>query len=194
MARVRDASEGVFAPFMELSMLTDVLSVTQDDRPLPPVISDPDADAAQFDATDAWIEPPCHVDYGTQVHIGPGAFINSYSTFIDTCHIYIGARTLVAPHVSFFSGRHPLDPAVRKGTTGPEDGREIHIGEDCWIGGNATILPGITIGRGSTVGAGSVVTKVNRPAGLMRYDINTGTGRPSVSRGCWQPGKDYPQD
>jgi acetyltransferase-like isoleucine patch superfamily enzyme len=33
------------------------------------------------------------------------------------------------------------------------------IGEDCWLGGNAIVLPGVTIGRGVTVGAGSVVTK-----------------------------------
>lgn len=48
---------------------------------------------------------------------------------------------------------------MRDGTRGPELGKEIHIGEDCWIGGNASILPGITIGRGSVVGAGSIVTK-----------------------------------
>ena len=62
--------------------------------------------------------------------------------------------------VSLYSGSHPLDPEIRNGTKGPETGREIHIGEDCWIGGNVTILPGVTVGRGSTVGAGSVVTKV----------------------------------
>lgn len=42
---------------------------------------------------------------------------------------------------------------------GPESGKPITIGEDCWLGGNVTVLPGVTIGRGVTVGAGSVVTK-----------------------------------
>jgi acetyltransferase-like isoleucine patch superfamily enzyme len=42
---------------------------------------------------------------------------------------------------------------------GPEYGKPITIGEDCWIGGNVVVLPGVTIGRGVTVGAGSVVTK-----------------------------------
>jgi hypothetical protein len=62
--------------------------------------------------------------------------------------------------VSFFSGTHPLDPELRNGTNGPEYGRPITVGEDCWIGGNVTILPGVTIGDGCTVGAASVVTKV----------------------------------
>lgn len=80
---------------------------------------------------------------------------------IDTCKISIGDRTLFAPGVNLYSGTHPLDPEVRNGTLGPEMGKEIVIEEDCWIGGNAIVLPGITIGRGSVVGAGSVVTKVS---------------------------------
>lgn len=67
---------------------------------------------------------------------------------------------MFGPNVSLYSGTHPLDPALRNGTKGPEYGKEIHIEEDCWIGGNVTILPGVRIGRGATVGAASVVTKV----------------------------------
>ncbi|GAO13125.1 hypothetical protein UVI_02024840 [Ustilaginoidea virens] len=99
------------------------------------------------------------MDYGTQVKLGKGVFVNAYSTWIDTCTITVGARTLLGPHVSLYSGTHPLEPETRNGTKGPEMGKEIVIGEDCWIGGNVTILPGVTIGRGSTIGAASVVTK-----------------------------------
>ncbi len=42
---------------------------------------------------------------------------------------------------------------------GPESGKPILIGEDCWLAGNVTVLPGVTVGRGAVVGAGSVVTK-----------------------------------
>lgn len=59
-----------------------------------------------------------------------------------------------------FSGTHPLNPAIRNGTRGPEMGGRITIGDDCWFGGSVCVLPGVTIGRGVTVGAGSVVTKV----------------------------------
>lgn len=108
---------------------------------------------------DPWVEPPVAIDYGFNVRLGQNVFINFHAVFLDTCLVTIGSRTLVGPNVSFFSGTHPLDPVVRRGTQGPELGKEIHIGEDCWIGGNVSILPGITIGRGSVVGAGSVVTK-----------------------------------
>ena len=33
------------------------------------------------------------------------------------------------------------------------------IGNDVWIGGNVTILPGVTIGNNVVVAAGAVVTK-----------------------------------
>jgi acetyltransferase-like isoleucine patch superfamily enzyme len=98
------------------------------------------------------------------------------ATFIDTCPITIGARTLVGPSCSFYSGGHPVDPFLRNGINGPEFGADIVIGEDCWLGGNVIVLPGVTIGRGCTVGAGSVVTKdipafhvvVGNPARILR--------------------------
>ena len=99
------------------------------------------------------------MDYGYNIRLGKGVFINFNSVFVDTCLISIGSRTLVGPNVSFYSGTHPLDPAVRQGLRGPELGKEIHIGEDCWVGGNVIFLPGVTVGRGCVVGAGSVVTK-----------------------------------
>lgn len=40
-----------------------------------------------------------------------------------------------------------------------EFGHPVTIGDDCWIGGNVTILPGVNIGEGCTIGAGSVVTR-----------------------------------
>ncbi|OOF92400.1 hypothetical protein ASPCADRAFT_517817, partial [Aspergillus carbonarius ITEM 5010] len=81
-----------------------------------------------------------------------GAFINFDCVIIDTCLVTIGARTLFGPKVSLYSGTHPLDPAVRKGLEGPESGKEIHIGEDCWLAGNVTVLPGVTIGKGAVIG------------------------------------------
>jgi len=149
--------------------------IVGDKRPMPSQNPNEEEDAALFDS-DPWVEAPVHIDYGTNLKVAPHVFINFNCTVLDTCVVSIGARTLLAPNVSFFSGTHPLDPALRNGTAGPELGGEIHIEEDCWIGGNVTILPGVRIGRGSTVGAGSVVTKdvapftvvVGNPARFLR--------------------------
>ncbi|KAH7558829.1 maltose O-acetyltransferase-like protein [Bipolaris maydis] len=132
--------------------------VIQDKTPLPPQAQSAEEDDKLFE-NDPWIEPPMAMDYGYNVRLGENVFINFNSVFLDTCLITVGSRTLVGPNCSFYSGTHPLDPAVRNGTQGPELGKEIHVGEDCWIGGNVCILPGVTIGKGSVVGAGSVVTK-----------------------------------
>ena len=101
------------------------------------------------------------MDYGYNVRVEKGAFINHNCCIIDTCPVTIGARTLMGPYIGLYSGGHPLDPAMRNGIRGPEFGKEIHIGQDCWLGGNVVVLPGVTIGRGATIGAGSVVTKVS---------------------------------
>ncbi|KAF2481259.1 trimeric LpxA-like protein, partial [Neohortaea acidophila] len=133
--------------------------IINDTNPLPAKAATQDLDDDLF-AEDPWVEPPFYADYGTNISLGQNVFVNFNAVFIDTCRITIGARTLLAPGVQLYSGRHPLDPEVRNGTKGPEDGAEIHIGEDCWLGGNVIVLPGVRIGEGSTVGAGSVVTKV----------------------------------
>lgn len=104
--------------------------------------------------------PPIRIDYGFNITIGSSSFINFNCVFLDTCLISIGNRVLIGPNVSFMAGTHPLDPGLRNGTKGPELGKEILIEDDCWIGGNVSILPGVRIGKGAVLGACSVVTKV----------------------------------
>ncbi|KAI9843633.1 MAG: hypothetical protein M1837_006215 [Sclerophora amabilis] len=134
--------------------------ITKDSTPLPP--SQPTASEEEDDALfvdEPWVEYPFRADYGYNIQLGSNVYINAYCVILDTCVVRIGSRTLIGPNVSFFAGSHPLDPAVRDGTKGPELGDEIHVGEDVWIGGNAIFMAGVKIGRGATIGAGSVVTK-----------------------------------
>ena len=119
------------------------------------------------------------MDYGFNLRIGVGAFLNFNCTVLDSCLVSIGPRTLVGPNVSFYSGTHPLDPEVRNGINGPEMGKEIHIGEDCWIGGQVVILSGVKIGRGCTIGAGSVVTRVRLVLLICR---RMSSGSPQLER------------
>ena len=37
--------------------------------------------------------------------------------------------------------------------------KPVNIGNDVWIGGNVTILPGVNIGNNVVIAAGAVVTK-----------------------------------
>lgn len=138
-------------------MLNDILD---DDTPLPRRrLTMADADDEVQLADFPIVDTPVKMDYGYNVKLGKNVYVNSNSTWIDTCEISVGARTLIGPNCSFYSGTHPLDPTIRNGIRGPESGKPIVIGEDCWLGGNVIVLPGVTIGEGSTVGAGSVVTK-----------------------------------
>ncbi|MCC5983269.1 MAG: sugar O-acetyltransferase [Rhodobacteraceae bacterium] len=105
----------------------------------------------------AVIRPPFHVDYGCNIHFGPGCFVNFGAVFLDVCEIRIGARTQIGPNVQILTPDHPRDPARR--AQGTEWGRPVTIGADVWIGGGAIVLPGVTVGDGAIIGAGAVVTR-----------------------------------
>lgn len=139
--------------------LTRRNSITNSQEALPPAAPTEEEDDAVLHEY-PWIERPIFIDYGSNIKVGANVFINYNCSFIDTCTVSIGSRTLIGPNVSFYSGTHPLDPDLRDGTNGPELGRPITIGEDCWLAGHVIILPGVTVGDGCTIGAGSVVTKV----------------------------------
>lgn len=71
--------------------------------------------------------------------------------------VTIGHRVMFGPFVSIFAATHEVGVQSRR--DGIEYAAPVTIGDDCWIGGNVTIMPGVTIGQGCTVGAGSVVTR-----------------------------------
>lgn len=103
------------------------------------------------------VRAPLRVDYGTQIHIGPGTFVNYGLVALDVVEIRIGANCQLANDIQLLTPIHPLDPQPRR--EGWEAGEPITIGDNVWIGGGAIVLPGVTIGDDSVVGAGSVVTK-----------------------------------
>jgi len=108
-------------------------------------------------ADDAWVEPPFACDYGTQVTLGAGVFVNFGAVFLDPAPITIGAGAQLGPNVQLLTADHPRDAATR--AAGPELGRPITIGSRCWLGGGVIVCPGVTIGEDTIVGAGSVVVR-----------------------------------
>ncbi len=114
---------------------------------------------------DVHIEPRFHCDYGYNIRLGDRVYMNCGCVLLDVCPIDIGEDTLLGPNVQIYAATHPLDGKIRK-HRGPEFGRPVRIGSDCWIGGGAIICPGVVIGDQSAIGAGSVVTK-NIPSGVL---------------------------
>ncbi|KAF9108642.1 hypothetical protein BGX29_009297 [Mortierella sp. GBA35] len=104
-----------------------------------------------------WIEPPFQTDYGCNITMGEGVYMNFNCVVLDCGKVEIGNNVFFAPNVQLFCAAHPVNPLTR--SKGVEFGMPIKIGNDVWIGGGAIICPGVTIGDGVTVGAGSVVTK-----------------------------------
>lgn len=106
---------------------------------------------------EALIRSPFFCDYGYNVEVGKGVFINVNCVILDTYRVAIGDRTLLGPNVQLLAALHPMDVEERR--TGIESGRAVVIGEDAWLGGGVIVCPGVTIGDGTVVGAGSVVTR-----------------------------------
>ncbi|CAN7190136.1 sugar O-acetyltransferase [Bosea sp. LjRoot9] len=103
------------------------------------------------------IRPPFHCDYGFNINVGAGVFLNFNCVILDVVAVTIGDRTQIGPGVQILTADHPRDPAQRE--AGLEFGRPVTIGRNVWIGGGALILPGVTIGDDAIIGAGSVVTR-----------------------------------
>lgn len=103
------------------------------------------------------VRAPFHVDYGYNIKLGDGVFMNFGCVILDVVEVTIGAATAIGPGVQILTADHPRDPVERR--TGLECGRPIHIGQNVWIGGGAIILPGVTIGDDAVIGAGAVVTR-----------------------------------
>ena len=103
------------------------------------------------------IRPPFFCDYGYNIRIGSGVFLNFNCVLLDVCSIEIGDKTQIGPAVQIYAADHPRDPEARRANL--ENGRPIRIGANVWIGGGAIILPGVTIGDDAIIGAGSVVTR-----------------------------------
>lgn len=130
------------------------------------------------------ILPPFYCNVGTNISIGKGSFINTNNNYLDTDKIEIGDYTLIAQGVNIICANHPtstkerIRPIDEKLDDGQYDyideygnfddsieytfvntRKPVKIGDRCWIGANAIILPGVTIGNNVVVGSGSVVTK-----------------------------------
>lgn len=117
----------------------------------------------------------CHI--GRYVELGPSGIISiGERTSVQDRSILLGDVTLgrycmLSLNVLMTSGVHYYDRmphllirdqdmlVVADPKLAVQRSRPITLGEDCWIGMNAVIMPGVTIGRGCVVGSNAVVTR-----------------------------------
>lgn len=97
-------------------------------------------------------------------------------------HAHVGKFCSLAGDGAYGMGSHSLDyistsslfTSSRNGTrikwtnnSSYEEYKEIHIGNDVWIGTRVLIMGGVTIGNGAVVAAGAVVTKDVPPYAIV---------------------------
>ena len=99
--------------------------------------------------------PPLYSDFGKNLRIGRGVFINACCQFQDHGGVTLGDGCQIGHNVVFATLNHFLEPERRRFT----HAAPITIGRGVWIGSHATILQGVTIGDNAVVAAGAVVTR-----------------------------------
>lgn len=99
-----------------------------------------------------------HARFGRGVTLGDRSGIGINASIGEQTHI--GSDVMMGPDCVIYTRNHRfdrLDIPMREQGYGPVE--PVEIGDDCWIGGRVTILPGVHVGNGTVIAAGAVVTK-----------------------------------
>ena len=99
--------------------------------------------------------PPFYTDFGKNIAVGKGVFINSGCCFQDQGGIEIGDNCLIGHQVVLATLNHELS-SVKRGNMFPAP---IRLGRNVWVGAHATLLPGVTVGDNAVIAAGAVVSR-----------------------------------
>jgi maltose O-acetyltransferase len=103
------------------------------------------------------VRPPFYCDYGFNIRLGAGVFLNFNCVILDVVAVTVGEGTQIGPGVQLLAADHPREASVR--AAGLELGRPVTIGRNVWIGAGALVLPGVSVGDDAVIGAGAVVTR-----------------------------------
>lgn len=92
--------------------------------------------------------------YPIGVSIGKGCVIGQNAFLDGRDRLTIGNFVDIASDVMIYNSQHDINDEDFKAITKP-----VEIGDFCFIGPRAIILPGVKIGKGAIIAAGAVVTK-----------------------------------
>ena len=102
----------------------------------------------------AAVMPYFSCDDGKSIFIGKNFLANYNVSTLDRAPVRIGDYVMIGPHTLIATVNHPISPMGRRKHLSVA--KPVTIGNDVWIGGNVTILPGVTIGNNGIVAAGAV--------------------------------------
>ena len=111
------------------------------------------------------ILPRLQCDYGAQIALGAGCFINYDAILLDCASITIGDNVSIGPRAQLVTALHPVDDYEAR-RAGWESAAPIVLGDNVWLAAGVIVCPGVTIGANSVIGAGSVVIG-DIPAGVL---------------------------
>lgn len=101
---------------------------------------------------------------GRDLHLGYGCYLNR-QVFLDaSATVTVGKHVQFGPRSMVITGSHRIGEANLRG--GTPTAEPVSIGDGCWIGAAAIILPGVHVGDGCVIAAGAVVTRDCEPNGL----------------------------
>ena len=99
-----------------------------------------------------------NTSFSHRCEIGDNSGIGMGSTLWGK--VVIGNDVMMGTECLIYTQNHAFEQKdVVMRLQGPQPEKTVEIGDDVWIGGRVTILPGVKIGTGCIIGAGAVVTK-----------------------------------
>ena len=116
---------------------------------------------------------PLYCEYGVNIHVGRGCFVNYGCTFLDVSPITLGDGVWLGANVTLATPNHPFLAEERLAAEYPDGFHDLEysspitIEDGCWICSCATICGGVTIGKNSIVAAGAVVTRDVPPGSIV---------------------------
>lgn len=78
--------------------------------------------------------------------------------------VEIGDDVLIGPGSKIWSANHKFDDLNAPIQDQDFEYKKVTIGNGCWIGANAFLMPGVTLGEGCIVSAGAIVGAKEYPA------------------------------